>query len=86
MFLAIVEKLTGQKANTDKHSSVKKVANEFTASAKKMKGGCEVDFQARETFWMESYEIVEGNKEFEEGENDNEIMKGGKEIVEGHNL
>ena len=84
MFLAIVEKLTGQKANTDKHSPVKKAANEFTTRAKKMKGGSELDFQAREKFWMESYEIVEGNKEFVEGEKDKDIVEGGKEIVEGH--
>ena len=61
MFLAIVEKLMGLKPNTDYHSPVKKAANSFSMRAKKMKGGSELDFQAKEKSWLENYEIDEGD-------------------------
>ena len=69
MFLAIVEKLTGQKPSSDNHSPLKKAANTFSMRAKKMNGGNELDFQAREKSWLESYEIDEGNQE------GNQVMK-----------
>ena len=81
MFLAIVKQLTGLKPNTEKHSPVKKAANEFATRAKKMKGGSEVDFQAREKSWLESFEIELGDKETLDG--DQQILDGDQQILDG---
>ena len=84
MFLAIVKQLTGLKPNTEKHSPVKKAANEFATRAKKMKGGSEVDFQAREKSWLESFEIELGDKETVDG--DQQILDGSQDFVGGDEM
>ena len=45
----------------DNHSPLKKAANSFSMRAKKMKGGSELDFKAREKSWLESYDIDVGD-------------------------